>query len=150
VDLADVEFIAHAGALAERLGRDPALLSELPGAAQGYFRELGCEPLLRPAGLAYEFYAKMWSGKELPLALAPSGIRETPVTALALLAPQYPRLLFIEEPEAHLHPGAVLEYAKLIASAVNSGKYVVISTHSDHLLVALNNMIALRSVKDRA
>ena len=150
MDLADVEFIAYTSALAERLGRNPALLVELLGTAQGYFRELGCEPVVRPAGLVYEFYVKMWGGKELPLALAPSGVRETLVAALALLAPQYPRLLFIEEPEAHLRPSAVLEYAKLVARAVNSGKYVVVSTHSDHLIVVPNNMIALWSIRDRA
>ncbi|MCC6060897.1 MAG: AAA family ATPase, partial [Desulfurococcaceae archaeon] len=44
---------------------------------------------------------------------------------------------------AHLHPRAQRILARLIARAVNSGKHVVITTHSSYLLHALNNLVAL-------
>jgi predicted ATPase len=69
---------------------------------------------------------------------------------LVLVAPETPSLIFVEEAEAHLHPKANIELAKVIARAVNMGKKVVISTHSDLLLVALNNLIALSRIKDKA
>ena len=104
----------------------------------------------------YDIYVRMWSGKIVPLALAPSGIREvvTGILALTMIIGmrEYPyarRLMFllnifIEEPEAHLHPKAQKMLARIIAQAVNTkSKRVIITTHSDYLLSALNNHILL-------
>jgi predicted ATPase len=68
---------------------------------------------------------------------------------LSLAAPETPSLIFVEESEAHLHPKANVELAKVIARAINMGKKVIISTHSDLFLVALNNLIALSRIKDK-
>ena len=103
----------------------------------------------------YDIYVRMWSGKIVPLALAPSGIREvvTGILALTMIIGirEYPyaRLMlllniFIEEPEAHLHPKAQKMLARIIAQAVNTkSKRVIMTTHSDYLLSALNNHILL-------
>lgn len=104
----------------------------------------------------YDIYVRMWSGKIVPLALAPSGIREvvTGILALTMIIGmrEYPyarRLMFllnifIEEPEAHLHPKAQKMLARIIAQAVNTKfKRVIMTTHSDYLLSALNNHILL-------
>ena len=42
--------------------------------------------------------------------------------------------LIIEEPEAHLHPGAQTEIAATLARLVRAGVRVVVTTHSDWLL----------------
>ncbi|MFZ8795847.1 MAG: hypothetical protein ACO2O2_18490 [Acidilobaceae archaeon] len=47
----------------------------------------------------------MWSGKRLHISESPSGVREAITVALALALPEY-HMVFIEEPEAHLHPRA--------------------------------------------
>ncbi len=46
-------------------------------------------------------------------------------------------LLIIDEPEVHLHPEWQLKYAKLITLLVDSGVYVLISSHSPYMIEAL-------------
>ena len=49
--------------------------------------------------------------------------------------------LFIEEPEAHLHPAAQATMAEILASMVRAGIRVVITTHSDWLLDSIANLV---------
>jgi hypothetical protein len=146
-DVADKEFIETILRFSEKI-KD---ISELPDSAKKFLEELGCKNFIfKSNGETRSIYVKTWTGKELPLHLAPSGIRESLALILVLVAPETPSLIFVEEAEAHLHPKANIELAKVIARAVNMGKKVVISTHSDLLLVALNNLIALSRIKDKA
>ena len=57
------------------------------------------------------------------------------------------RLLVIEEPEAHLHPKAQIEMARLLVMLVNNGAKVLITTHSDYILSELSNCIKLFHAK---
>ena len=88
-------------------------------------------PVLERA--AYRLRVRTWTGHEVPFELASSGVREALTTALALSAKYFP-CVFIEEPEAHLHPRAQKAMARLIARSVNAGKRVVVSTHSDYIV----------------
>lgn len=142
----DEEFVNATLTIAQVFGGSGLKALEL---SRDFLEELGCELEFKPIGGVYAVYVKTWSGKELPLPLAPSGVRESIATVLALTSPE-PSMVFIEEPEAHLHPRAVTRLARLIGVAVGYKNMIVISTHSDHLLVALNNLIALSKVKDRA
>ncbi len=49
--------------------------------------------------------------------------------------------LIIEEPEAHLHPGAQTEIAITLARLVRAGARVIVTTHSDWLLEQIGNLI---------
>ena len=49
--------------------------------------------------------------------------------------------LIIEEPEAHLHPGAQADMAVILARLVRAGVKVIVTTHSDWLLQELGNLI---------
>jgi len=146
-DVADKEFIETILRFSEKI-KD---ISELPDPAKSFLEELGCKDFIfKSNGERRSIYVKTWTGKELPLHLAPSGIRESLALILALVAPETPLFIFIEESEAHLHPKANVELAKVIARAINTGKRIVISTHSDLFLVALNNLIALSRIKGKA
>ncbi len=48
--------------------------------------------------------------------------------------------LIIEEPEAHLHPGAQADMAVILARLVRAGVKVIITTHSDWLLEEIGNL----------
>ena len=48
--------------------------------------------------------------------------------------------LIIEEPEAHLHPGAQADIAVILARLVRAGVRVIITTHSDWLLQEISNL----------
>ncbi len=52
-------------------------------------------------------------------------------------------ILFIDEPEANLHPSVQRLLTRVLVSAVNRGIRVVISTHSDIILQELNNLVML-------
>jgi predicted ATPase len=90
-------------------------------------------------------YVKTWSGKRLKLAHAPSGIREVIMVIFALSFEDF-CFVFMEEPEAHLHPSAQRLLARAIAEAVNNGKFVALTTYSDYLISEFSNLVALSNV----
>ena len=50
-------------------------------------------------------------------------------------------IIFVEEPEVHLHPTAQTKMAEILAAMVRAGIRVVITTHSDWLLDAIANLV---------
>ena len=50
-------------------------------------------------------------------------------------------MLIIDEPEAHLHPAAQTQMAKALGRLVRAGVRVVVTTHSDWLLMEIGNLI---------
>ena len=59
-------------------------------------------------------------------------------------------LLIIEEPEAHLHPGAQVKIARILARLIRAGVRVVITTHSEWLLQEIGNLIREGELKKLA
>lgn len=61
---------------------------------------------------------------------------------MTLFLPQV-RVLLIEEPEVHLHPNTVFKLGKAFAEIVkNARKQIILTTHSEHLLIALLSSVA--------
>ncbi len=58
-------------------------------------------------------------------------------------------VLFIDEPEAHLYPGAQREIARLFARIIHKGNHMVIATHSDYLFSQINNLVLLGSLDEK-
>lgn len=50
-------------------------------------------------------------------------------------------IIFIEEPEAHLHPENQLKLAEVFVMLVKSGMKIVASSHSNYIFNKLNNMV---------
>ncbi|KAA6334988.1 DNA replication and repair protein RecF [termite gut metagenome] len=57
-----------------------------------------------------------------------------PVIVVILSAMPNESILFIENPEAHLHPRGQAKLAELICLAAQAGIQIVIETHSDHII----------------
>ncbi len=70
------------------------------------------------------------------------GVSQTLPVAVALLAARPGQLVYIEQPELHLHPKAQHAMAGLLARAAKRGVRVVIETHSSILLLGIQNLVA--------
>ncbi|MBP1631557.1 MAG: hypothetical protein H6Q15_2450 [Bacteroidetes bacterium] len=53
---------------------------------------------------------------------------------VAILSASKDSILFIENPEAHLHPKGQAKLAELISLAAEAGVQIVLETHSDHII----------------
>lgn len=106
--------------------------------------------LMKPAPSGYPefFYRPQEMGKEMRLTRAASMVSELAPVVLFLRGGIRPGdMLIIEEPEAHLHPGAQTEIALTLAGLVRAGVRVIVTTHSDWMLKEIANLIRIGDLK---
>ena len=70
------------------------------------------------------------------------GVSQVVPVLVALLVAAEGQLVYIEQPEIHLHPRAQVALAEVIARAAKRGVVVVIETHSPLLMLALQSLVA--------
>lgn len=70
------------------------------------------------------------------------GVSQTLPVLVALLAASQRQLVFIEQPEIHLHPKAQVGLANLLLDAVERGANVIVETHSSLLVLSIQDLIA--------
>lgn len=70
------------------------------------------------------------------------GVSHTLPVLVALRVADEGRLVFIEQPEIHLHPRAQVKLADVLADAAKRGVRVVAETHSTLLLTAIQTLVA--------
>ncbi|MCY3907313.1 MAG: AAA family ATPase [Anaerolineaceae bacterium] len=71
------------------------------------------------------------------------GVSQILPVIVALIAAQPGQLVYIEQPEMHLHPKAQVALASVLADAAKRGVRVVVETHSALLLQGVQTLIAL-------
>ncbi len=87
-------------------------------------------------------YLPQGTNEEIRLSQSSSMVTELAPLVLYLRGLVQPGdTLIIEEPEAHLHPGAQADMAVILARLVRAGVRVIITTHSDWLLQEIGNLI---------
>jgi len=70
------------------------------------------------------------------------GVSQTLPVLVALRAAELGQLVYLEEPEIHLHPRAQVKLADILADAAKRGVRIVAETHSSLLLRAIQTLIA--------
>ncbi|MBM3334145.1 AAA family ATPase, partial [Candidatus Sumerlaeota bacterium] len=70
------------------------------------------------------------------------GVSQVLPVVVALLAAAPGQLLYLEQPEIHLHPNAQRRLATVLRDAVRRGVVVVVETHSSLLLRAIQTLVA--------
>lgn len=70
------------------------------------------------------------------------GVSQTLPILVALLAAQPGQLVYLEQPEIHLHPRAQRAMAKILIDAAKRGVRVVAETHSALLLLGIQTLVA--------
>ncbi len=74
------------------------------------------------------------------------GVSQTLPVLVALLAAEPGQIVYIEQPEIHLHPKAQYKLATVIAEASKRGVLAVIETHSDILIRGVQTLVAQGSL----
>jgi predicted ATPase len=70
------------------------------------------------------------------------GVSQTLPILVALLVAEPGQLVYLEQPEIHLHPRAQAALAEILVDAANRGVRVVLETHSELLLLAVQSLVA--------
>lgn len=70
------------------------------------------------------------------------GVSQVLPVLVALLVAEPGRLVYLEQPETHLHPRAQVALAQLLADAAKRGVRIVAETHSSLLLLAVQTLVA--------
>lgn len=74
------------------------------------------------------------------------GVSQTLPILVALIFAEKGQIVYIEQPEIHLHPRAQFELASIIAEAANRGVKIVIETHSSLFLRGIQTTIASKKL----
>ena len=74
------------------------------------------------------------------------GVSQVLPVLVALLAAKPDQLVYLEEPELHLHPRAQQALATVLVDAANRGVRVVAETHSSILLLAVQTLVAEKKI----
>jgi hypothetical protein len=75
------------------------------------------------------------------------GVSQTLPVLVALHAAKPGQLVYVEQPETHLHPRAQFALAQVLASAAKRGVRVVVETHSSLLLLGVQTLVAEGSLE---
>ena len=70
------------------------------------------------------------------------GVSQVLPVLVALIVAEPRRLVYLEQPELHLHPRAQVALARVLADAAKRGVRVVAETHSSLLLLAIQTLVA--------
>jgi hypothetical protein len=96
----------------------------------------------RASDVAIDLRVGLVEDREDNIADVGFGVSQVLPVLVALRAAEPGRLVYIEEPEIHLHPRAQTKLADILADAAKRGVRVVAETHSSLLIRAVQTLVA--------
>ncbi|VXD11235.1 conserved hypothetical protein [Planktothrix serta PCC 8927] len=102
---------------------------------------------IRVARLPCNFNSKTKSTEMVSIADVGFGVSQTLPALVALLVAEPEQLVYLEQPEIHLHPRAQAALADILVESANRGVRVVIETHSDLILKRIQSLVAEDKIK---
>ena len=80
--------------------------------------------------------------RQVDLAAVGVGVSQVlPVLTVCLLA-EPGDIVLLEQPELHLHPALQMRLADFLLACVDSGRQIIVETHSEHLVNRLRRRVA--------
>ncbi|MBM4092221.1 MAG: DUF3696 domain-containing protein [Planctomycetes bacterium] len=70
------------------------------------------------------------------------GVSQVLPVVVALLSAEPGQVLYVEQPENHLHPRAQVAMARLLVDAANRGVVTVVETHSSLILLGIQSLVS--------
>lgn len=137
-----VDFMKQLPLYEENKDSDSTILAAIAEALENdvLLGKIIAKPLL--SGYPEFYYQPHGTKEEIHLNQTSSMVSELAPLVLFLRSGVKPGdTLIIEEPEAHLHPGAQADMAVILARLVRAGVRVIITTHSDWMLQEIGNLI---------
>jgi hypothetical protein len=98
-------------------------------------------------GKLMSFFFDSASKEYINTAYAGFGSRQALVLLVQLLLSAKNDMILIEEPEMSLHPAAQLYLPQLFAEIINQQKNIILTTHSEFLILALSNPIQRKLIR---
>lgn len=102
---------------------------------------------IRVARLPCNFNSKTKSTDMVSIADVGFGVSQTLPALVALLVAEPKQLVYLEQPEIHLHPRAQAAFADILVESANRGIRVVVETHSDLILKRIQSLVAEDKIK---
>lgn len=90
------------------------------------------------------------SGQLVSIADVGLGVSQSLPVVVALLFAEPGQIVYVEQPELHLHPRAQYEMAYLLVEAANRGVTVVVETHSSILIRGVQTAVAAGKIKPKS
>ena len=126
----------------ESRGRDESIKDLADALESGTLAGKIATRMAQGGGYPEFVYRPEKSKRDIRLTRASSMVSELAPIVLFLRGAVSPGdMLIIEEPEAHLHPAAQTQIARTLARLVRAGVKVVVTTHSDWLLMEIANLM---------
>lgn len=94
-------------------------------------------------------YTPSASGSSIPIYLSSSLVSELAPICQVLSGNNHISFILYDEIETCQHPTKQLQLARLLVRMVNEGYKMIVSTHSDTMAAAINNLITLSAKKDK-
>jgi AAA ATPase domain len=69
------------------------------------------------------------------------GVSQVLPVIVALLVAEQGQIVYVEQPEIHLHPHAQVAMAEIFAEAINRGVQVIVETHSELFLLGIQTLV---------